>query len=911
MSKIDFKNNLAYLASAGSGKTFMLSVRYISLLFLGVDPSKILTLTFTNKAANEMQDRILKTLYDLENKGEELKKISEITGFGTDEILDKKEYVLKRFLSSPLLIMTLDSFFAKVLRKFSLYMGILPDFKAINSTETIKLYIYFLNEVYKSGKKQELIELAAITKKRLEDIFVLLEEFYEKTHQLKKLEFKKQDTDKLKNEVFKSLDKLRKKINSCEKASQTAKKSFENIRYVEDILYKSWFVRDTLNYRTFAKCFDDELDEIFFDLKLKVKEYVKAKEQNIFYNLSEIADIYKKTKKFINQNYNELSFLDITINVYELLKERIDSDFFYFRLDTKIQHILLDEFQDTSIIQYEILKPIIDEAVSGSGVKDFGSFFFVGDTKQSIYRFRGGFSELFSYVAKTHHTEVLPLKVNYRSNKNIVEFVNTVFKDKIEDFIPQDANKKTGGYIEVVTDDEVLESLKSCVKRLVDSNANMNNTAILCYSNSDGEIIREYLSGFGYKVVTQTTSLLINQKEILALYYLFEYQRYKNEISKLNFFATINQEVCDIKLFDLNNTSLMKIFLYAVENFNFQDYANLLKFYKIIQNYSDIEQFLFDYKNISQESVSASNEGIKVLTVHKSKGLEFDSVIAVDRLSKKPSDKDMIIYEYNQIELKNIYLRVKSRESFDEDYAKALKKEKELSKKDSLNSLYVAFTRAKENLFVVKKSKNSEFDLLGLEDGVYGELQIKQEEKKQIKQEQNRSFSELYFGTQNDLLKTEEKIKDEDFESVNFGLALHYTMQHLEKFDHAYLQNALYAAKNRYGYIVGEKGFMEIEKRVKRLLKDERFLSLADGRVYKEKGIKFKENVYYIDLLVEKEDEYIVIDYKTSRKYHDKHLKQVKNYEYIVSLLTGKKTKSYLCYVLEDRVEVVDLSVED
>jgi len=89
--------------------------------------------------------------------------------------------------------------------------------------------------------------------------------------------------------------------------------------------------------------------------------------------------------------------------------------------------MLLDEFQDTSIMQYEILKPLINEITSGSGVFENGSFFFVGDVKQSIYRFRGGVSALFGEVARQNSTLREPLLTNYRSQKEVIEFVNRVF----------------------------------------------------------------------------------------------------------------------------------------------------------------------------------------------------------------------------------------------------------------------------------------------------------------------------------------------------------------------------------------------------------------------------------------------------------------------------------------------------
>ena len=138
-----FKNNLAYEASAGSGKTFMLVVRYLSLLFKGATPNKILALTFTNKAAFEMQERIVLTLEELEERGE-LDEIVKVTGFSREYLLQERKKILEEFLNSNSKIMTIDKFFAQILRKFSLYASLMPDFTTMSSQHELKLLSRFL-----------------------------------------------------------------------------------------------------------------------------------------------------------------------------------------------------------------------------------------------------------------------------------------------------------------------------------------------------------------------------------------------------------------------------------------------------------------------------------------------------------------------------------------------------------------------------------------------------------------------------------------------------------------------------------------------------------------------------------------------------------------------------------------------
>jgi len=909
-----FINNLAYEASAGSGKTFMLVVRYLSLLFKGSEASKILALTFTNKAASEMNERIVLTLEELESRGE-LAVISEVTGFSESEILSKKDKILAEFLNSHTKIMTIDSFFVQILRKFSLYASLMPDFSTMNSQHEVKLLTRFLSEVSVAGKRDTLIALSLESKKRLNDIFFLLEEFYVKRVELSHLTWHPTSTTVFEDEAMDAFGELSKIVFGCKEASSTALNGMKAENFAE-LSAKSWVGKESMNYRTYSKCYTPEMDAYLTRIQEAIKNHSRAKEQNFFHSLSELVGIYEKSKKALYMDDSELSFSDVSALVYQVLNLFDTNNFLYFRLDAQIEHMLLDEFQDTSILQYEILKPLIAEITSGGGIFDDGSFFFVGDVKQSIYRFRGGVSALFNEVAQQNNTQKLQLLTNYRSLKEVIEFVNRAFDTKIKDYTHQLVRPDAkGGFVEVLTSDALLEQVSIKVKELINLGAKLDDIAILCATNSDGEEVKLNLQAEGVEVVTETTTKLINQRGVKALLEYLKYLYFNEDIYKHNFFSLIEQEVKQIDRVDLNINNLEVVVKNAVnkyslfENDFLKENSNIIRFISSLGNYSDIEGLLFEYERMDTSAAESELSGVRVLTTHKSKGLEYEHVIVMDRLKNPPPSRDAIIYEYDGIKLHNLYLRIKGRDELDPAYANALKKEKILQNEDSLNALYVAFTRAKENLIIIKKSKKSQFDILDLVDAKYGELKCSNKstdfiaDAKEMKQ--TPEYKDFYYGTQSDILEVENQ-SQEDLKAINFGLALHYALEMLASFTHEALDDAKDMMLNKYGDILDDDEVQDILSRISLLIEHKEFLDLLDGEIYKEKALRYKNNLRYVDLLIKRENNsWIVVDYKSSLSFSEHHLKQVRYYVKAIKEITGEEVEGFICYLLKDEVKLV------
>ena len=217
------KKYLALKASAGSGKTFALTVRYISLLLLGAKPNEILTLTFTNKAANEMSERIYKTLLNLGDDEAYLKEIMIQSSLTKEDILGKKAYLVKLFSNATLSIFTIDKFINKILREFSGYIGISDDFE-IKEDDVEALSYRFL---YSLDAKQfeTLIDFSHYEKRKFNNIFELFKDLLEKNEKIEPLNIDVTLIDLQKQNVMEFAFKIKESILTCKVASDSAKKA--------------------------------------------------------------------------------------------------------------------------------------------------------------------------------------------------------------------------------------------------------------------------------------------------------------------------------------------------------------------------------------------------------------------------------------------------------------------------------------------------------------------------------------------------------------------------------------------------------------------------------------------------------------------------------------------------------------
>ncbi|MDN5061583.1 RecB-like helicase [Aliarcobacter butzleri] len=903
------KNYLALKASAGSGKTFALTVRYICLLLLGAKPNEILTLTFTNKAANEMSERIYKTLLTLGDDEAYLNAIENEVNLSKEEVLGKKNILIKQFSNANLSIFTIDKFVNKILREFCGYIGISDDFE-IKNDDIEKLSYEFLKSLNEKDF-QTLIDLSFYEKKKFNSIFELFKTILEKNENIEVINIDASLIELQKENILKEAFKIKESILSCANASNSAKNAVD-FETFEDLFGRTWLEKENFeDYSYFKKCANESNKSDFFNLKEELSIYYKIRAG---FSLNKIFEVYLKFRDFkfeFNKNKNYLEFNDISNLVYDLLSTKIDKDFLYFRLDSNYSHILIDEFQDTSLLQYKILEPLIDEILSGDVTK-FKTFFYVGDTKQSIYRFRGGKRELFDYVANTNKIlEVEVLNTNYRSCENVINFVNELFLNLPNYEYFKQESVRANGYVEVVVDtafeeEEKFVNVAKKIEELLQSGVNFNDIAILTYTNDDVLSLYYYLKQKfpNIKISTEMTSKLINQQNVKAVINAIKYIYFKEEIYKENLNAIIGNKLLttlDLEII-LEEKSVQEVIKELSKKLKIID-ENIIKLVEVCSSFNNIVDFVYEIDKLEAIMENSESKGLQILTIFKSKGLEFHTVILLDRIKRKNVDKSSLLFDYENLELKNIFYKIKGYENFNEDYKKAIDKEKKLSLEDEINILYVAMTRAKNNMIIFKKEKSSVFDILNMNVCKIGKMINSSNLVKNIEEKSIISYTPLNLGIQEKQIVKEKELKENHLHSRYFGLATHYCLEMLNNFSFNDLKYTLNLAKTRFSNYLSDKDFTDIENRLAHLINNDFFKFLITNSVLtSEQSLIYKEELKIIDLLIYKDDTYYILDYKTTKEELDEeHKNQVLYYkEAIKEIFKTSNVKSYLVYLKMD-----------
>ncbi|GHS25993.1 DNA helicase [Helicobacter pylori] len=901
---------MALKASAGSGKTFALSVRFLALLFKGANPSEILTLTFTKKATAEMKERILDYLKILQQENLEdekekeksqniLKELEEKYRLNPSFVQNRAQEIYQRFLNAEIRISTIDAFFQSILRKFCWFVGLSANFEVNEDTQAHQQQ---LNEIF----------LNALNGEQLEELSVFIAQClsydsYTSDSVLEWLRFLKNklylfDPNK-KDPVFNEegfLEKLRslnQQIQSIETASDKAKTAIKCDSFRGFLNSSLTWLEKKSEYRYFKK-FKDEIPTLESECKEienDLKRYYEAREIALFKKFPKFIQLYDNATSKIQA----LDFDAIKDKVHVLLNgyEEMPAEFFYFRLDSKIAHILIDEFQDTSLNDYKILAPFIDEIKAGIGqAKWHRSVFFVGDVKQSIYGFRGSFSSLFESVSKDFYHD--NLEFNHRSSPLIINYVNTIFKKAyqnsptayLEQKYPKASSNKHArdGYVKVslVADERelLLEQILQEAKNLLEHCIEPKDITLLCATNDDALEIKNYLQKNLSAIHPSTESSaklsqFVESKIIKnALEYALAEEPYKPfyKHSVLKLAGYLHDDAIALAGFNPKKESVAGFVWKVMEWFElYTECAQICL--ELAVGCEDANEFL--EKLETKEIASFKAEGAQIMTIHKSKGMQFPYVIVCERLGKpKSNNSNQFLEEYSGTELTRLYYRMKNREVVDKDYARALDKEEAAKDHEETNVYYVAFTRAELGLIVVAKDKKGmreKLDLAPLEEGEIVPV-ISSQKELSIPSVVIKPHA---YGEQVQEIEEEpsDYEKNNDQEAIHFGIALHKGLE----YQYAYR----IPKKSVLEYLNYHHGFygldyQALEESLELFENDAKIQALFKNLALRgEVAFLFEGVVSRIDVLLwDKGQNLYVLDYKSSQNYQQSHKAQVSHY---------------------------------
>lgn len=1022
------KNRLILKASAGTGKTYRLSLEYVASLCCGNDFKDILVMTFTKKATAEIKDRILKFLKQLKENGEEAKELRENIlklypeiDFNQSKIEKIYEEVVQN--RDKLRIYTIDAFTNLIFKKaIAPYLKIYS-YEIIDEEENKKTIFKILDKLFTI--KEDFAKFKEFlkdnTERDIDNYIDLIDKLL--SHRWKiivlgdKLNIKREPFQVKSN--FNIMENLLEIVGSVaiEKKEPTeafiAKKT-KPYFLLESELEKEKFLLDKFKELLEGNIWDgrkitkknkrvDDLNYLQEELRLNLaktlfNEKIIPYEEKLLQVINRIYEIYDEIK-FKEQRF---TFSDISNYTFKYIRDKnlnfVDengvTDDFFDIIDGKIKTIFIDEFQDTSILQWKILKDIIDKSEN---------VICVGDEKQSIYGWRGGEKNLFENLEKIIGGEVENLNTCYRSEENVVMFYNKFFKtlsEKSEDsskkweFLevnPKNQNKQ--GHIEILTkalveDEEEKENIsvidKIIEKIQLDFNGVYEGIGILARQNKELDLIEKKLTEANIPFVVDSNVNVIESRGIKGIYYLIKYLVKNDYLSLLNFLrcdlvnisadslkhlvkerenveswlldysSEINlnaeeKEVLEIvkELKDKYNANdgesyfltydiLQKLGI--TERFSSKgDISNLYSFYKIIKSYRYFDEFLSEFEDQKNNSkfkkiVLKDENSVNLMTIHKSKGLEFDTLFYYYNPKTNPNNKPKVIFYFtmdNRYEEAKEFLLTNTKFNYILKILSSefgyLEENKIKEEHEEINNLYVALTRPKNNIYIAlekyDESKNKDgynLDMINCEkefrdrEIIFTEVQSKDKNDKRETFELNLSTPEAsYPKGEESIFKDREKIYSHSLQNEIKrlkGTVVHYFLENLIYATNEEIERAKKLTFAKFASNLGEKGMGEIlsKKNIEYILnKKKEIFSKEWDKIYPEYEIYTEDETFRIDRLMIKEAKeeekgcVYIVDYKTGEINEE----QLANYKAIIENLLERLGKENEYEVITEFIE--------
>ena len=823
-----------YKASAGTGKTFRLAVEYIKLLI--ANPSsynKILAVTFTNKATEEMKTRILSQLYGiskrLDDSADYMDRVTTDLGISEEVASKRAAAALTNLIHnySYFRVETIDAFFQGVLRNLARELDLTANLRValnddqveeqavddlIDTLDTTSLELgWILDYIRESIDDDHSWNVIGAIKKFGQNIFkdvyrangeklneVLHSKgfFIQYTQTLRSIQQHAKDAmQKYADKYDETLNRYQLDVSDFSNGASGVCGYFIKLKnglfYDDKIAGKrvndailnpdTWVTASNRKEgNTAYQAVKDVLGQLLIDAEKERKQQARLYRSarltlghlNQLRLLNSIASRFRE----LNNASNRFMLSETQSLLNDLIADS-DSPFIYEKIGSELEHIMIDEFQDTSTIQWKNFKVLLKECLSHQDSKNL----IVGDVKQSIYRWRSGDWRLLNDIEHefdSSQIHSLPLSVNRRSSRRMIKFNNAFFKAASEEEYKQLAvdnateaeqlkkaykdlkqeildNVPHTGYVrvELLTGDDyratTFERIKTYIEELHAIGAKDSEIAILVRSNHTIQRIAEYLmeqmpevrlvsneafcldASDAVNIMVQALYTLANPQDELGkatLCKLYQVKVLKSAQSDDELFADITklddllpanyanhrEELLSMPLYELAER-LFDIF--QISRLSEQS-AYVCAFFDqlssfINDNIADIQTFLDAWnESLHKKSIQSDNsDGIRLLTIHKSKGLEFPHVILPFcdwKLEKSsliwcelPDDAD----PFNRLPI--IPVDFSASQMKGTIYEKVYQHEHLQNMVDNLNLLYVAFTRAKDNMFVVGRRTNS------------------------------------------------------------------------------------------------------------------------------------------------------------------------------------------------------------
>ena len=1030
-----------YKASAGSGKTFALAVQYIKLVVQNPQAYRnILAVTFTNKATEEMKTRILSQLYgiwkQLPDSDIYMQEVCQKLDASPEFVSQRAGIALELLLHNynHFRVMTIDTFFQSVLRNLAHELDLTANLRiGLNDSQVEEMAVdQMLDDLKTTDVMLQWILkyiMENISDDRSWNVIGQIKQFGKTIFRDYYKDVSKQLNERLQHEGFfdqyaQTLQDIRQTakermlniaesfFGTLEEEGLTADDLAQKRRGIAGFFYKlqNGIFDESIENQTVANCLgnptkwytkthprrelihelaDGPLGEI---LRYAVEErprqwrlYQSATLTLRHMNQVRLLSSIENKVRELNDSANRFLLSD-TQKLLNALISDSDSPFIFEKIGTQLEHIMIDEFQDTSTVQWQNFRILLQEAMSHQGSENL----IVGDVKQSIYRWRSGDWRLLNDIEQQFPKEMIQtemLKVNRRSERFITQFNNAFFTeaakleyDKLQETPEADQLKraysevkqeiplskpKTGFVrVELLTAEDyqqqTLSRITEILQGLISQGIPQDKMAILVRTNSFIPVIAKYMAEHAPDiniVSDEAFRLDASQPVNILMQALRLIVHPHDQLARAFIEKTVHTTFDDERCTKYKSLSLYELAERLFADLRLSDYgdqsAYLCAFFDQLRQYTaenagTIEDFLrlWDNEICSKTIQSDITNGVRIISIHKSKGLEFDHVLCPFcdwQLEKsgnilwcKPN-----IAPFNELPIAPIDYSQKGMTGtiYEEDYHN----EHLQNVVDNLNLLYVAFTRARSSLFVIgrrgaKKSRSeiieltlpllNEGRLTGLEDVdqplvyEYGTPTASRQEM-ETKKTANvflQPSDAIHVTVTTNEVKTEFRQSNQSREFINgddeqagtsyiqLGSILHRIFSVIRTKDD--IGTALHQLESE-GIIYDDVVTLErISTMLRQRLEHPKVAEWFSGRwtLFNECTILSMEDgevkEHRPDRVMTDGKEWIVVDFKFGRQKND-YPKQVRNYMNLLKTMGHTEVKGYLWYVYSNIIEEV------